>query len=256
MTMDKLLVACSLLALSGACQAATQTWDFVGTGGTGSINRNIIPNTINLSDDDNSMSVSMTAWSAYNPGDYGIDETIFQAELWLSQWGTLVFNSSSDQHFVDNYGRYDFILLSFSEEVELAGISVAYAENDSDISVAAFNNNPFNGGSPMERWSEVSSYAVASSSFSNVGASPANHYYSLNTGSNLNKGTSGVASKYWMIGAYNEFFGSGLTSGNDYLKFSGLTTTTTTPTTEVSEPVSLSLFALALLALAGRRKLS
>lgn len=250
MTMDKLLVACSLLALSGACQAATQTWDFVGSGGSGSINRNIIPNTINISDDNNTMSVSMTSWSAYN------DEDIFQAELWLSEWGTLVFNSSGDQHWVDNYGRYDFVLLSFSEEVELAGISVAYANTDSDISIAAFNNNPFNGGSPMERWNEISSYAVASSSFSNVGSSPANHYYSLNTGSNLNKSTSGVASKYWMIGAYNQYFGNGLTSGDDYLKFSGLTTTTTRPTTEVSEPVTLSLFAMALVMLAGRRKFS
>ncbi|GAB2907174.1 exosortase-dependent surface protein XDP1 [Rheinheimera gaetbuli] len=254
--MDKLIVACSLLALSGACQAATQTWDFVGSGGSGSISRNIIPNTVNLSDDDNSMSVSMTAWSAYNPGDYGTNETIFQAELWLSQWGTLVFNSSSDQHYVDNLGRYDFILLSFSEEVELAGISVAYADQGSDISIAAFNNNPFTAGSRMQRWNEVSSYAVASSSFSNVGASPANHYYSLNTASKLNNGISGVASKYWMIGAYNEFFGSGLTAGNDHLKFSGLTTNTTTPRNEISEPVSLSLFAMALLVLAGRRKFS
>ena len=248
--MDKLLVACSLLALSGACHGATQTWDFIGSGGSGSINRNIIPNTINLSDDDNSMSVNMTAWSAYN------DEDIFHAELWLSQWGTLVFNSSGDQHYTDNYGRYDFILLSFSEEVELAGISVAYADTDTDISIAAFNSNPFSGGSQMDRWSQVSSYAVASSSFSNVGASPVNHYYSLNTGSNLNKTTTGVGSKYWMIGAYNHYFGSGLSAGNDFLKFGGLTTQTTTPTTEVSEPVSLSLFALALLALAGRRKLS
>ena len=249
--MDKLLVACSLVALSGACQAATQTWDFVGSGGVGSINRNIVPNTININDDDNTMSVSMTAWSAYN------NEDIFQAELWLSQWGTLVFNSSGDQHYTDNYGRYDFILLSFSEEVELAGISIASYNTDSDISVAAFNSNPFSGGSPMDRWSEVGSYAVASSSFANVATSQG-HYYALNSGTNVSQQTSGVASRYWMIGAYNEFFSTGMTAGagNDYIKFGGLTTKTTSPGTQVSEPVSLSLFAMALLALVGRRKFS
>lgn len=246
--MEKLLVACSLLALSGACQAATQTWDFVGSGGTGSLNRNIVPNTININDDDNTMSVSMTAWSAYN------NEDIFQAELWRSQWGALVFNSSNDAHWVDNNGRYDFILLSFSDEVELAGISVAYANNDSDISIAAFNSNPFAGGSPMERWSEVSSYALASSSFSNVGASPVNHYYSLNTGSNQSKSTTGVGAKYWLIGAYNQYFSGGLSAGDDHLKFSGATTKTTDRTSTVPAPASLSLFALGLLALRRRLK--
>ncbi len=245
--MKKLLVA-SLLALSSTSYAATQTWDFVGSGGVSSLNRNTVPNNINLADDDNSMSVNMTAWSAYN------NENIFQAELWLSQWGTLVFNSQGEAHWVDNNGRYDFILLSFSEEVELAGISVAYANADSDISIAAFNSNPFSGGSAMQRWEQIGGYALASSSFSNVGASPVNHYYSLNTGANQNKTTTGVSAKYWLVGAYNQYFANGLTAGDDHLKFSGLTTKTTNPTTQVPAPASLSLFAIALLVLAGRRK--
>ncbi|WP_215396738.1 exosortase-dependent surface protein XDP1 [Rheinheimera oceanensis] len=244
--MEKLLVA-SLLVLSSTSFAATQTWDFVGSGGVSSLNRNIVPNSIKLSDNDNTMSVTMTAWSAYN------DENIFQSELWLSQWGTLVFNSRGEAHWTDNVGRYEFILLSFDQDVELSGISISNYMTDSDISIAAFDSNPFEGGSAMTRWSQVSGYALSSSSFSNVGSSPLNQYYALDSGANQAKTTAGTSASYWLIGAYNQYFGGGLTAGNDNLKFSGLTTKTSN-TTQVSAPASLSLFAFALLAFAGWRK--
>lgn len=245
--MEKLLIA-SLLVLSSTSYAATQTWDFVGSGGVTSLNRNIVPNNIKLTDKDNTMSVNMTAWAAYNDGN------IFQSELWLSQWGTLVYNSRGEAHWTDNVGRYEFILLSFDQDVELSGISISSYMTDSDISIAAFDSNPFEGGTAMKRWSQVSGYALSSSSFSNIGASPLNQYYALDSGINQTKATAGTGASYWLIGAYNQYFGGGLTAGNDNLKFSGLTTKTTNTSAQVSAPASLSLFAFALLAFAGRRK--
>lgn len=251
MTMDKLIVACGFLALGGAAQAATQTWDFVGSGGVGSFSRNIVPNSHNVSDMANTMSATMTSWSAYN------DENIFQSELWLSSWGALVFNDANEAHWVDNQGRYDFVLLSFDQDVELAGLSISNWMTDSDISIAAFDSNPFTGGSAMTRWNQVSGSALASSSFANVGSIGVNQYYSLNTGANAGKSTTGVSASYWLVGAYNQYFGggTGLNTGNDNVKLASLTTNTTTPTTSVPEPATLSVFALALLALAGRKKL-
>ncbi|MBZ9611285.1 exosortase-dependent surface protein XDP1 [Rheinheimera maricola] len=246
--MEKLLIACSLLALSGASQAATQTWDFTNGSSAHNMNRNIVPNSINLSDNDNSMSVTMTSWSAYN------DENIYQSELWLSMWGTLVFNANGEAHWTDNVGRYDFVLLAFDQDVELAGLNITNAMTGSDVSIAAFNSNPFQGGSAMSRWQQVSDYALASSSFSNVGTSPLNQYYSLNSGVSAGQATTGVKASYWLVGAYNHYFGSGLTAGNDNMKFGGITTKTTS-TTQVSAPATLSLFALGLVAFASRRRL-
>lgn len=246
--MEKLLLACSLLALSSVSQAATQTWDFTNGSSASNMNRNIVPNSISLSDVGNTMSVMMTAWSAYN------DENIFQSELWLSQWGLLAFNAQGEHHYVDNVGRYDFVLLQFDQDVELSGINIDYFGSDSDISIAAFNSNPFQGSSAATRWQQVAGTALSTSSFANVGQS-STQYYALNSGVNAAQLTSGVSASFWLVGAYNSYFGagSGLGTGNDSVKLAGLTTTTS-DFTQVSAPATLSLFALSLFALVGRRR--
>ena len=55
--------------------------------------------------------------------------------------------------------------------------------------------NPFEGGSAMTRWNQVSGYALSSSSFSNVGSSPLNQYYALDSGANQAKATAGASAK-------------------------------------------------------------
>lgn len=74
-----------------------------------------------------------------------------------------------------------------------------------------------------------------------------------------------VASKYWLIGAYNAIFSGGetvlnggtLTAGNDGLKLAsvkGDIGTPRVPPTDVPEPGTLAIFALAMVGLFGNRR--
>ncbi|GAC05861.1 exosortase-dependent surface protein XDP1 [Paraglaciecola chathamensis] len=250
--MKKLLIlrsaalAASLVTMSFASLATDYTvWDFT-TSGTKYGSGNYDGNQLSFSSSDNALSVN--AWA-----DTGSSNTIETATAAQNSWGLLNLNRDENynEHYVDNGYDSDMLLLSFDDFVSITKIDLGSAPYDSDISIAAFDSLPTLEG---QTWSEVASSdsAIFSASFFDIGTRWAS----------LTSQTSGIDSKYWVIGAYNGAFGSpGYTSSNDFLKIAGIKTIPGVgpdpkPPTDVAEPSSLAVLASFGLFAAWRRRKS
>jgi hypothetical protein len=158
---------------------------------------------------------------------------------------------SSPSHSIDNsadsflgWADYDMLLLSFSSDVSLSGISLGWIGKDSDMSVLGFGGGSFAGfghndtysGLGASGWSLVGQYANVSNTAVNA----------------LN-----FVSSTWLIGAYNPAFGNaGFSTGNDQFKINGLRVSLPQSGEEPNPvPVSgtLALFSLAMAGLGMRR---
>ncbi|KXJ61868.1 MAG: hypothetical protein AXW14_17790 [Alteromonas sp. Nap_26] len=213
----------------------------------------------------NDVNISVSGWADSERlavGDSGDYDRVIGANLqYVDSYGWAVRNSwedtgshqTIDSYSVDGYKDYDFILLSFSEEVQLDSLNFGWADFDNgsqEVSVAAITDTGFNKlTSENSTWSSIISDAV-SSSFSI-------ERLSHNRGvSNLNFSST---AKYWLVGAYNTVFGT-TSSGstlNDAFKIAGLgfsNTTETKTNTEVSEPGAIALMSLGLGLVLYRRK--
>ncbi|WP_232283108.1 exosortase-dependent surface protein XDP1 [Cellvibrio sp. BR] len=171
----------------------------------------------------------------------------------VGKWDGLgVEKTDSPNHAVDNQGGdFDMHLLSFDEMVKLTSVDLGWYQNDADISILAFNGDNFNSSSLLgQKWEDL-----LGQNWSVVG-----NYYNVDI--NGNSGAvnfAGVASQYWLIGAYNPVFGDTFsgpnknkTTGDDFYKLKGVTVER--PPVEVPEPSSLLLLGLSLMALAGLRR--
>lgn len=116
----------------------------------------------------------------------------------------------SPEHAMDNNDRFDSILFSFSSKVVLSKVEIGFKDTDADISVLAYIGI----GAPV----------LAGMTYANLSASSdwvkVGNYANLATGSTRSINTGGTASSYWLIGTYNNAFGSGtgLDTGNDHVK--------------------------------------
>ena len=143
--------------------------------------------------------------------------------------------NSSPEHAIDNNGRFELVLLTFSQMVELDSMRIGWKGADSDMSVLAYTgvglpsiaSNSW-GGLLSSGWSVVGNYA-------NVGL---NVNYAINAGN--------LASRFWLVGAYNNAFGTGtgLNVGNDYVKLSAISGHVAIPTPATLFLVMAGLFAL------------
>lgn len=172
---------------------------------------------------------------------------------YVGKWDGLgVEKTDSPNHAVDNQGGdFDMHLLSFDEMVKLTSVDLGWYQNDADISILAFNGNSFNSSSLLGlKWEDL-----LSNNWSVVG-----NYYNVDI--NGNSGAvnfAGVASQYWLIGAYNPVFGDTFsgpnknkTTGDDFYKLKGVTVER--PPVEVPEPSALLLFAMGLISLGCIRR--
>lgn len=196
--------------------------------------------------------VTITAWA--DTGEVSGDDRIESAAVSRNNSGLLNYNrhysDNYDSHYVDNYGDTDMLLFTFDDLVSITGIDLGYFNNDSDISIAAFDSLPTLQG---QTWANVADGASFSASFTDIGTTN----YSIATS------TAGVDSKYWVIGAYNSSFGTVSDSDQfgDKLKIAGITTVAGSspdpkPPTDVAEPSSLAVLASFGLFAAWRRRKS
>ncbi|MBD3811891.1 MAG: PEP-CTERM sorting domain-containing protein [Betaproteobacteria bacterium] len=118
----------------------------------------------------------------------------------------------SPEHAIDNNGRTDSILFSFTDKVNLTSFSAGWVSTDSDFTVLAYTGagNPATlagqsyAGLLSNGWSLIGNFLAGSS----TGA----HDFANNT-----------YSSYWLIGALNTMVGGDSTkAGNDYFKLISL----------------------------------
>lgn len=253
--MKKLLIlrsaalAASLVTMSFASLATdTTSWNFTTSGGnnygSGS-STSSYGNALSFSSTDNNLTV--TAWADTN--EISGPDTIETATAARNSYGLLNYNRNNDGHYVDNSGDTDMLLFTFDDLVSITGINIGYYDNDSDISIAAFDSLPTLQG---QSWANVAGAASFSTSFANIG----NGWSSLDTQS--------TEAQYWVIGAYNSSFGGANGAGagwSDYLKIAGISTVAGSspdpkPPTDVAEPSSLAVLASFGLFAAWRRRKS
>jgi len=247
------LISLMMVFVTSSSFASETVWDFTtsnsattsfGSGsGTSSYGNSLTFN-------QNGNSVNVTAWADTNEVSSGSDK-IESATAANNYWGLLNYNrNSGDEHYVDNNGDFEMLLLDFGDAVSLTSIDLGSYSNDSDVSIGAFTSMPTLNGST---WSSVASSAFFTTSFSNIG----NAAYAIN---NL-KNNIVVEARYWLIGAYNTAFGgnTGWTGAKDYIKIAGITTKNALSpkpddSTAVPEPSSLAIFACFGMALLWRRR--
>ena len=162
------------------------------------------------------------------------------------------------EHSVDNNGRFDMMLLSFTAAVDLDQVKMGWTSNDSDITVMAYTGlAPFSAATSLVGLTYTQ---LLSNGWTAIG----NYYNVGTTATNVNP--LNKTSSYWLVGAYNPlaYFGStgsGTTTyktydgSYDYVKLEkAFTSPSAPPDTKVPEPGTLALFGAALLGMIGLRR--
>ena len=135
---------------------------------------------------------------------------------------TLGCCESNPEHALDNSGPDEMILFTFDQAVSLNQLKLGFPTSgsyDTDVSILAYT-----GLGTLPNVANLDSTALGNSAnFTdfNFKANPSN----VNGGiSSFNTGSGAVSSKYWLVGAYNSFLGTGtnLTKNNDFVKIAGL----------------------------------
>jgi hypothetical protein len=145
--------------------------------------------------------------------------------------------NNSPEHSVDNNQRYDSVLFSFSEAIDLNSVSIGWWNNDSDISVLRYD------GAGVASDIAGKTYAQLLTSGWNLVSQNA-----ASTASNKVLDGS-TASSYWLIGAANPLLGTVMDSKRDYVKILALAGTVKVPPSGVPEPGTLLLMGAGLFGL-------
>lgn len=182
---------------------------------------------------------------------------------------------TSPQHAMDNDGPDEFMLLSFGASVSLGAVELGWSSSDSDITVLAYTGCTGCGAAPSligdtyggivgngagQGWTLVGHYAGVPTT---PGTVTINAFSGAPTGGAPT--VNSLSSSYWLIGAYNNSFGTARSDPNssttglgtgalDYVKLLAVYGTVTPTKPGVPEPPTLLLGAIALLGLTGLRR--
>ena len=256
MTMlGKTILGAVALVASTSAMAATQTWDFVNGSGSNlqtNSNEHGLGTGSHIDMTVGGIEVVISAWSSTSStgtcvaGDQACatdpDPFIRRADLKKYGGGLGAVNGDEaddvPNHAFDNVlggsGSidYDMALLQFSSAVTLEEIDINWRGDDSDMTVLQYTGPGTLSGVPFggsDTWT----------SLLNEGWSHVQNLSNVSTSTNaIVSGAS--ASRYYLIGVYNEAFGGGWSVGNDAIKLAGITTSTNPP--QIPEPASLALF--------------
>lgn len=156
---------------------------------------------------------------------------------------------------LDNNQRYEMILLSFGgAKVSLTALNLGYVNTGSDMTIMAYTG----GGnaltdlqSGLKTWSDFGAGGTSATTAGTLGwKALANFNGGTDPAGNRTIVSNGIASSYWLIGAYNPLAnpnGGSLTLANDYMKVSSVSGI-------VPEPGTLALLTAALLGMAAIRQ--
>lgn len=162
------------------------------------------------------------------------------------------------EHSIDNNGRFDMMLLSFTTAVDLDQVKMGWTGTDSDITVMAYT-----GAAPFSTATKL--VGLTYTQLLTNGWNAIGNYYNVGTNT-TNINPLNLASSYWLIGAYNPvaYYGASYNSmtmsktydgSYDYVKLSKVfTSPPSAPDTNVPEPGTLALFGAALLGMFGLRR--
>lgn len=262
-TLKKLLGCITLSLLTGTAMAVPISINLNSPDSREDILNSTYAMQYNYTEDD--LDMALTGWSygtttvctRYRRGQCKETETVLNEAIeqaYVGKWDGLgVEKTDSPNHAVDNEGGdYDMHLLSFDELVILTSLDLGWYQNDTDISILAFNGDSFDSSSLLgKKWQDL-----IGNGWEVVG-----NYYNVDYHPNSGAVNGDqVAAQYWLVGAYNDKFGGfsgdnrNKSSGNDYYKLRGVTVER--PPVEVPEPSALLLMLAGLLGLGWTRRLS
>ncbi len=237
------IIAVGLLAASQAVATTTvSTFDFTSSSNFSSRSSGD-GNVYEISQ--GSLDLDISAFA--DTGNNGEVET---AEVSSNNHGLLVYNQdNNDGHYIDNGNQRDMLFFDFNKSVALTQLNIGYASNDSDMVVIGFSSIP--SFVPNSTWGDVANAITAGTHVIFELLDGGTGWQSFNTG--------GFESQYWLVGAYNKYFGSSRYEGaTDKIKLAGIMTsheeTSTTPPVEANAPASLGLMAAALVFMWNRRR--
>lgn len=230
--MKKILTLCAsaaLLGMSLPAAAVIDDWNTTGGSNVGSIGSGDWGNARTYTSD-NGLNVSASAWSnTVSTANTNIDDAylaVYSGGLGVVNRdgpnGTDASEGLSDypEHAMDNNGRFDSILFSFDQAVKLTSVDIGYRYgSEGDVSVLAYTGGAALPANLDSYFNGLSYSALISNGWTLIGNFP-----NMVVGANPLGSASNVFSSYWLVGAYNSAFGSGsgLGTGNDYVKVAGL----------------------------------
>lgn len=178
---------------------------------------------------DGSAAAGFTQQALQNSGDYNLRVLTNSA----NSGGGAQETGSSPNHAMDNNGAQEFILFQFSQAVALNSLAIGWPDvggsEDTDMTVLAFtgaalpdmnlfnaddvNQNTRLGLNAANGWTFLDHIADVPKDA--AGAPPFGAFGTIDNPAQ-------VASKFWLVGAYNHHLGGSLSANNDYVKLAAL----------------------------------